>query len=150
MRRFLTALALSAFVFGVPAAVQPSEKVTFSVKYGTLNLGTWDRFATGKSKVGIYDGSTFNSSDGPGFGTITLARRSNAADLKGLFATIKPPNVPLVVQARKKNVVVSTTTCEKAVPSDFGTNGAVGTAPEVLVFACSYFTTVPAKPGPKH
>jgi len=147
MRRLLTVLVLTSFAFGVPLSAQPSEKVTFSVKYGTLNLGTWDSYASGWSKTGLYDGASFDSSDGPGFATVTLTRPANAADQKGLYHSLTPNHMRLVVEARKESVIVSTVTCEKALPADFEINGDLGSAPEVLTFACTKISTTPTKSG---
>jgi len=149
MRYPLRSLGLALLVFAMPIATWSAQTMTYSVKYGTVNLGAWNHYAAGKSKVGKYDGSAFDSSNGPGFPTVTLSRPSDAADLSGLFATLKPPNVPLTIQVRKKNVIVSTVTCEKAIPSDFGPGSGTGKMSEVLVFACNKIVTAPAKPGPK-
>jgi hypothetical protein len=149
MRHPLFSLGLALFVFAMPIASKSAETVTFSVRYGTVNLGSWAHYAAGKSKAGTYDGASFDSGSGSGFPTVTLSRPSNAADGRGLFASLKPPNMPLTIQARKKNVIVSTITCEKATPSDFGINGETGKVPEVLVFACTKILTTPTKFGPR-
>lgn len=147
--RQLAILVGLTLMAGAPLSLQASQKVTFSVKYGTVNLGSWDHYAAGKSKAGQYDGASFDSSNGPGFATVTLARPANSVDEKNLFASLKPAHMRLVVQARKGSVVVSTVTCEKAMPSDFGVNGDPSKVPEVLVFACTKIVTVPVKSGPK-
>jgi hypothetical protein len=147
MRRFLSALVFTGFVFGVPAAVQPAQTVTFSVTYGTVKLGTWDRYVAGKSKAGLYDGATFDSSNGPGFARVSLTRAVNAADLKDLFATLTPSDQRLVVQGRKNGKVVSTTVCEKSTVSDFGPDDRDNKL-ETLNFACAKITIVPVKTRP--
>ena len=138
--------SLVALLAGLPLAVQPAETVTYSVKYGTVNLGTWTHYAAGHSKMGMYDGTSFNSSgDGKGFPTVTLVRAASAADGQNLFATLKPPNVPLLVEAYKGRVLVSKIACEKSMPSDFGIEG----KSETLVFACTLVAVAPTKPGSK-
>jgi hypothetical protein len=134
--------SLVAILAGMPLAVQPAESVTYSVKYGTVNLGTWAHYAAGHSKMGMYDGTSFNSSgDGKGFPIVTLVRPANADDGKNLFATLTPANVRLVIQAHKGRVPVSTIACEKSTPSDFGIEGKT----ETLVFACTLVAVSPTK-----
>jgi hypothetical protein len=147
MRRFIAALISISFVFGVPLAVQSSGTGTFNVTYGTLNLGSWDHSVSGKSKTGLYDGISFNSSGGTGYATVRLTRPASNADIKGLFDTLKPPNMRLVVQARKNGAIVSTSVCEKSIVADFGTDDKNNQI-EVLTFACTKVATLQAKARP--
>jgi hypothetical protein len=149
MRRLLTVLVLTSVVLCVPLPARPSETVTFSVIYGTLDLGTWESYASGWSKTGFYDGASFDDSVGPGFATVILSRLANAADQKGLYRSLKPNHMRLVVQARKESVVVSTVTCEKALPAAFEINGDLGSVPEVLTFACTKISATNAGPAAK-
>jgi hypothetical protein len=135
-----------AILAGMPLAVQPAESVTYSVKYGTVNVGTWTHYAGGHSKTGTYGGTSFNSSgDGTGFPIVTLVRPANADDGKNLFATLRPPNVRLVIQAHRGRVPVSTIACEQSTPDDFGIEGKT----ETLTFACTLVAVSPTKPGAK-
>jgi hypothetical protein len=121
MRRLSISLGLAFVLLSASApATTMSGTVSYHVAFGAQNLGTWNTMVLGKTKSGMYDGSAFDSSNGPGYPTITFTRALIAADGQGLYSSIKSgTDIVLVVQSRKNGKLVATTTCLKASPTDF-------------------------------
>jgi hypothetical protein len=145
MRLISVALALAIAFFSSPSSASPTTGMRYVVRYGTLMLGAWGHLTLGKSKVGKYDGTSFDTGTGPGYRTLTVSRALIAADKAHLFASLNPGNVPLVVRSYKNNLPYRTLTCPKSYVSDFGTEGDPGTGTETLAFACTTVTNVASK-----
>jgi hypothetical protein len=132
------ALALLAAT-AVPAAARGVNPVTYHVVYHGKDLGTWNTLALGTSKHGTYDGSMFDSTNGPGFLTIALTRPASAEDGKSLFSSLPAGNDPLVVTALRNGKPSGATTCPKSYVDDFGIDDQKGI--ETITFACTAVST---------
>jgi hypothetical protein len=135
---FCAALAL-VVATAAPATARGVNPVTYRVVYHGKDLGTWNTLALGSSKRGTYDGSAFDSSNGPGFLTIALTRAANVEDGKSLFSSLPAGNDPLVVTALRDGKPSGVTTCPKSFVDDFGIDDSKGT--ETISFACTAVST---------
>jgi hypothetical protein len=137
----ITVLALTnATTFAAAAPL-----TAYHVVYGGKDLGTWTSMTIAKQK-GTYTSTTFDSSNGAGFQTISLARTMSAGD-QPLFASLPKPNVQLVVTTLKAGKAVSVTTCPTANAWSTGTTGDPGTGTANISFACMSIST--GKPAPR-
>lgn len=137
-RYLYAALALLAAT-AVPAAARTVNPIAYHVVYHGKDLGTWNTLALGSSKHGTYDGSMFDSTNGPGFLTIALTRAASAEDGKSLFSSLPGGNDPLVVTALRDGKPGGVTTCPKSYVDDFGIDDPKGT--ETITFACTTVST---------
>lgn len=137
MRRFSIALSTLVVLASAPSFAHTKAATTYHLVYGTKDVGTWNLLTVGRQKSGTYDGSTFDSTNGPGFPTVTLTRRSNAADLSGLFSSLSAVRGRLTVTTYTGAKATAVTTCPKAVLDSFGVPGNPRTTPETIVFACT-------------
>ncbi len=135
MRAFASCLflALAATLAPVPGAAQST---VYAVTYGTRDLGTWTTMTLGRNATGTYDGTTFDSSKGPGFATVTLTRALTAADRTALWPSLTERNVRLVVRQMRGAKLAGTIACSVATPSDSAANGDPGKGTYALTFAC--------------
>jgi hypothetical protein len=137
-RYLYAALALLAAT-ALPATARGVNPMAYHVVYHGKDLGTWDTLSLGSSKHGTYDGSMFDSSNGPGFLTIALTRPASSEDGKSLFSSLPAGNDPLVVTALRDGKPNGVTTCPKSSASDFGIDDPKGT--ETITFACTAVST---------
>jgi len=112
------------------------KPTAYHVVYHGKDLGTWNTLALGNSKHGTYDGSMFDSTNGPGFLTIVLTRPASTEDGKSLFSSLPAGNDPLVVTGLRDGKLNGVTMCSKSYVSDFGVDDpSKGT--ETITFACT-------------
>lgn len=149
MRWAAIALGLLVVVPGVPLFARAGPSQVYQVTYGGRDLGAWSGVAQGKSTTGSYDGTSFESSGGPGFATVTLTRLLTAADRQSLWSSLPSGNGSLVVREMRGGATVSVMTCPKAMPDTFDASGNPGQATETLVFACTAIATANPPGGTK-
>jgi hypothetical protein len=138
-RYFCVALAtLVAAPLPVGAGVAP---IAYHVVYHGKDLGMWDTLTIGSSKQGAYDGTSFDSSNGPGFLTLRLTRPETGDDRTKLFPSLPGGNDPLVVTQMRNGRPNGVTTCPKSFVSDFGIQGNPGKTTEAITFACTSVST---------
>ena len=125
------------------AATKPAT--TYHVVYGGKDLGAWTTMTRAKQS-GTYTSTTFDSSNGPGFQTLSFTRLMSAAD-QPMFAALPKPNVALVVTILQSGKAVSVTTCPTANAWSTGTTGDPGTGTANISFACMSIST--GKPTPR-
>jgi len=111
--------------------------LTYHVVYNTKDLGTWNTLAQAKSTAGTYDGTSFDSSNGPGFPTLVLTRPLSAADRSSLFGSLPPANGPLTITSLKDGKPAGVTSCQKTTVANFDSQGDPGTGTETITFACT-------------
>jgi hypothetical protein len=137
MRRLSLAAGLILVLSNLPSMTHAASPKTYTLTYGPKDLGTWDTLVLGKSKSGLYDGASFDSSNGPGFATVQLTRPLRAVDRQSLYSSLPPANGQLVVRTSQDGTTDLVTTCPKSTISDFGSTGDPGTGTEEITFACT-------------
>ncbi len=137
--RYLYAALALLVATAVPATARGVNPVTYHVVYHGKDLGMWNTLALGSSKHGTYDGSMFDSTNGPGFLTIALTRPASAEDGTSLFSSLPAGNDPLVVTAMRDGKPGGVTTCPKSYVNDFGIDDPKKI--ETITFACTGVST---------
>lgn len=144
MRHFWIALGL-LLILPCTAALGQTGAPSYQVTFGAKNLGMWNTVKQGRSKIGMYDGVSFDSSTGPGFVTVTLSRTLTDADKKGLWVAIGGDSSRLVIRTMRGGTAVLVTTCAKAIRSTLEASGDPGHAMTTLAFACTTIATTKPK-----
>ncbi len=127
------------------ATVLAAVVITYHVVYGAKDMGTWTTMEKVQQKNGTYTSTTFDSSSGPGYPTITLTRPMSTTDTN-LGASVPEPNVRLAVTTLKNGKSVSVMVCPTARVFNIGTTGDPGTGTTNVTFACMPAGTETAKP----
>jgi hypothetical protein len=138
--RLSIALGLIVALIGAPSIAAASAATTYHVVYGPKDLGVWTTMSSATQKNGTYTLTSFDSSQGPGYPTLSFTRTMSASD-QALFASLPKPNVKLVVTAMKNGKAVSVTTCSVANLFSDGTQGDPGTGTTNVTFACISVST---------
>jgi hypothetical protein len=139
MHRFSIALGLMV-ALGTSALAATKAATTYHVVYGPKDLGVWTSMESVRQKNGTYTSTSFDSSQGPGYPTLSFTRTMSASD-QGLFASLPPPNVKLTVTTLQNGKAVSVTTCAVSNLFNDGTTGDPGTGTTNVTFACISVST---------